>query len=240
MDNKNMKVQFTALPPQPKLYEIVANKIESEILQNPEQVGRRLPSELELSTSFGVSRTVVREAFKILEERKLVNVRNGEGAYVEKPENDDLADVLRRIILMENIDLNNALELRMILEPPACAMAARNCAGHPEKLESLREIHAQTISEQHDQIQRAQYDLDFHLEIARLSGNPILTCFVNAIQQMILQLMKNAISTQEGDDLGIRYHQYIISVLEIGDPEKAAAAMTAHLSGCQKFFLKNA
>lgn len=232
-------MQFETVLPRQKLYEIVADQIEQEILRHPQQVGERLPSEQELSIGFGVSRTVIREAVKVLEERKLVNVRNGEGAYIERPENDALADVLRRIILMRNIDSDNILEMRMILEPAACGLAAEKCANNPDALKKLESLYEETVKYQYDPEKRLQNDLDFHLEIARLSGNPILLCFVNAIRQMISQLMENAIETQAGNDIGVQYHQRILEVLRAGDREEAEKAMASHLRGCRKYFLQD-
>lgn len=229
-------MRFDTPVSKPKLYEIVADKIELEILQNPDQVGQKLPSEQELATGFGVSRTVVRESIKLLEERHLVSVRNGEGVYVEKPQNDALAEVLRRIILMDSIDSEKIYELRLILEPAACGMAARNCAGHPEAFSRLEELFHDTVQYRDDKEKRVQNDLEFHVEIARLSGNPILLCFVNAIRQMIATLMDTAVSTADGNDLGVQYHQRILQVLKSGDEAEAFRAMESHLKGCSKYF----
>ncbi len=229
-------MQFDTPVSKLKLYEIVADKIETEILRDPAQVGQKLPSEQELAAGFSVSRTVIREAVKVLEERHLVTVRNGEGVYIEKPENDALAEVLRRIILMDNIDAEKVYELRVILEPAACGMAARNCAGHPEAFSHLEELYHETVKYRYDQEKRVQNDLEFHVEIARLSGNPVLLCFVNAVRQMIAMLMKTAVSTTDGNDLGVMYHEKILEVLKSGDAEEGHKAMLSHLKGCSKYF----
>lgn len=229
-------MRFNTPVSKPKLYEIVADKIELEILQNPDQVGQKLPSEQELATGFGVSRTVVREAIKLLEERHLVSVRNGEGVYIEKPQNDALAEVLRRIVLMDSIEPEKIYELRLILEPAACGMAAKNCAGNPESFARLEELYQDTVEYRYDKEKRVQNDLEFHVEIARLSGNPILLCFVNAVRQMIATLMDTAVSTTDGNDLGVKYHERILEVLKSGDEEEAYHAMESHLRGCSKYF----
>ena len=66
------------------LYEQVADRLEQQILSHPDTVGTKLPSEQELAHGFSVSRPVVREALKLLKERQLVTVRNGEGVFVEQ------------------------------------------------------------------------------------------------------------------------------------------------------------
>lgn len=81
------------------LYESIADNLEQMILNDSSQIGQRLPSEQTLAENFGVSRNVVRESLKILKERHLVSLRTGEGAYIEKPDNRSLTELLNRIIL---------------------------------------------------------------------------------------------------------------------------------------------
>ena len=67
------------------LYETVADKLEESIMSNSALVGTKLPPEQTVAENYGVSRNVVREAFKTLHERGIIEVKNGEGAYVSKP-----------------------------------------------------------------------------------------------------------------------------------------------------------
>jgi len=86
------------------LYESIADNLEQMILNDSSQIGHRLPSEQTLAENFGVSRNVVRESLKILKERHLVSLRTGEGAYIEKPDNRSLTELLNRIILLDNVE----------------------------------------------------------------------------------------------------------------------------------------
>ena len=80
------------------LYEQIADYLEDMILNNKTmQEEKKLPSEQALAVTFGVSRNVVREALKLLKERGLIELRNGTGAYITKPEASNISDVVSRI-----------------------------------------------------------------------------------------------------------------------------------------------
>ena len=66
------------------LYEQVANKIKRMIIKDSFQAGDKLPSERELAVRIGVSRTVVREAIRVLSVRRLVKIRQGSGTFIQK------------------------------------------------------------------------------------------------------------------------------------------------------------
>ena len=63
----------------PRLSQLVANQLEEAIISGAFDIGARLPSEQTLANQFGISRNVVREAFKILQERALIEIVSGSG-----------------------------------------------------------------------------------------------------------------------------------------------------------------
>ena len=64
-----------------------------------------------MAANFGVSRNVIREALKILKERQLITLHIGEGAYINKPGDQGVTEMLNRIVLMDNIKPENTFEL---------------------------------------------------------------------------------------------------------------------------------
>lgn len=105
------------------LYEIVADNLEKDIVSGI-FTERRLPSEQMLSTRYGVSRTVIREALKILTERRMVSVTAGSGAYITRPDAYDLSIVFNRLIQTHDIDYMDAYDVRIVLEAAAAAACA--------------------------------------------------------------------------------------------------------------------
>src|SRR3954447_11094963 len=81
-----------------RLPDMVAGEIEEAIIDGTFAIGTQLPSEQQLATQFGVSRNVVREAFKFLKERGLIEILNGSGAYVSQPSSEATSNALGRYI----------------------------------------------------------------------------------------------------------------------------------------------
>lgn len=211
------------------LYEQVADRLEQEILRNPSAVGAKLPSEQELAHGFSVSRPVIREALKLLKERRLVSVRNGEGVFVEKPDAGALAKMLGRVMTMERVDPRQVHELRLILEPAACQMAApRVTDGDLDRLRRLiRDMQSS------DPAARVETDFAFHLAVASLSGNALIAYMLSAVKDLFCALITPAVLSPAGSERGIRYHLRIVDALATRDGDAAREAMHAHLTACQ-------
>src|SRR4051794_40347620 len=109
-----------------RLPELVANQIEEAIIAAEHPVGSQLPSEQQLANQFGVSRNVVREAFKFLKERGLISIVNGSGAYVSQPSTEPTSSALGRYIRLlgahESIEM--LYEARRLLEGTNARLAA--------------------------------------------------------------------------------------------------------------------
>ena len=108
------------------LVEQVEERIYRYIVDTPLKPGTRLPNEFELGEKFGVGRSTIREAVKLLSSKGIVNVRRGSGTYV-------LTTVLGKgdPLGLGNVQDKTALALdivnvRLLLEPGIAAMAAHN------------------------------------------------------------------------------------------------------------------
>src|SRR5512147_1833055 len=118
---------YAPLHREPTLANRATIQLQSLILNRAFQPGDRLPSERELGTRLGVSRTVVREALRALSTKGLVEVRDGAGAYVRVPSTDLVSELLGICVShMETGDVTsgNILEMRRILEIEMSGLAA--------------------------------------------------------------------------------------------------------------------
>ena len=210
------------------LYEIVADKLEEIILSDVSQLGQKLPSEQALATRFGVSRNIVREALKLLRERELIVAKNGEGSYIAKPRAKNVTNVLNRMMTMDNIDFTNVFEMRMLLEPYACRVAAKK--GTSEQFDALERNIEQMAGSKDDSDARIRYDLQFHRMIAEMSGNKLLDCFIQSMSSLLKPILRQALIPPQGHQSGIQYHQRLVSVLRAGDEAEAERLMTEHLN----------
>ncbi len=210
------------------LYESIADNLEAMILNDSSQIGQRLPSEQTLATNFGVSRNVIREALKILKERHLVCLKTGEGAYIEKPDNRSITELLNRIILMDNIEHQQILEMRMILETKACRLAAER--NEAQAFDVLEDINNNMLKFKQDINKRISLDIQFHITIAKLSRNLLLELFVQSMTNLLSPILRTALIPEGGNEDGIQFHRQIIQTLRSGDGDKAEEVMRKHLS----------
>lgn len=222
------------LRPARNLTDEVTERIKREISSGRLKPGTRLPTEQELMTAMGVSRTVVREAVAALRADGLVTTRQGSGAYVAA----DVSRVPFRIDpegLSSIEDVLAVMELRQAIEVEAAALAAERIT--PRRLapmsRALRAIES-AIRKGEGAINE---DFAFHLAIAEASGNPRFAEFLEFLGRHVIprQSVRVALSPpaeQRQYLLRIqREHGRIHEAIRNGDPGAARTAMRRHLTG---------
>lgn len=204
---------------------LLAEKLGQQILAGDYQAGSILPGEMELGEQFGVSRTAVREAVKMLAAKGMLLPRPRIGTRVMPQSQWNFLDqdLLTWWMTKENFDqvMQYFLILRTSLEPQACSLAAAN-ASHQQTArlaELMAEMRALHI--QFDREHWIQVDTQFHQLIYEASGNPFLTSFANLFSS-VYQSYFRAITGNEV--IKLQHHQAIVDAILAGD---SAAALTA-------------
>jgi DNA-binding FadR family transcriptional regulator len=204
---------------------LLAEKLGQQILAGDYQAGSILPGEMELGEQFGVSRTAVREAVKMLAAKGMLLPRPRIGTRVMPQSQWNFLDqdLLTWWMTKENFDqvMQHFLILRTSLEPQACSLAAAN-ASHQQTTrlaELMAEMRALHI--QFDREHWIQVDTQFHQLIYEASGNPFLTSFANLFSS-VYQSYFRAITGNEV--IKLQHHQAIVDAILAGD---SAAALTA-------------
>lgn len=208
------------------LYEQVADMLERAIVCNHFE-GERLPSEQHLAEKYNVSRTVVREALKLLRERGLIDSKTGSGAYITRPEEQNLSDVIARIIRTSKIDYGDVYDVRSILE----TVAARRAALHvtEKELEEMEEYLKKTRDLNLSAKERAEYDYQFHYMIAKASRNLLLVMLAGALGLVFKEVIELSSDMEGSMDDGIRRHKEILDALRLRDAELAEHMMYGHI-----------
>ncbi len=209
------------------LYEQVANHLEELILDPTLDLAKKLPSEQALATQFSVSRTVIREALKLLKERGLIIQKNGDGSYITKPRTDTVSSAIGRIIHMDNIDNDDLHGMRIILEVAASRLAAQNAT--PGEIELLSKIVTSMQNRKLPLDERVQMDADFHITLAKASRNELLVMFVETMTILLKDYMAKGVLLPGGIDDGLIRHARVIRAIASGDPDQAEEAMRDHL-----------
>ncbi|HID9654794.1 TPA: FadR/GntR family transcriptional regulator [Serratia marcescens] len=204
---------------------LLAEKLGQQILAGDYQAGSILPGEMELGEQFGVSRTAVREAVKMLAAKGMLLPRPRIGTRVmpESQWNFLDQDLLTWWMTRENFDqvMQHFLILRTSLEPQACALAANHAS--PQQTKLLAELMAEmrALHTQFDRERWIQVDTQFHQLIYEASGNPFLTSFANLFSS-VYQSYFRAITGNEV--IKLRHHQAIVDAILAGDSAGALVA----------------
>ncbi|MEU1802636.1 FadR/GntR family transcriptional regulator [Streptomyces sp. NPDC019937] len=213
-------------------YELVAEQILELIAESQLQPGDRMPTENELASRLGTSRTVVREAVKILSAIGRVRAHKGRGLYVT--DDEGLLGSSRWGSFFLPTDLEHVYQLfefRRVQEAAASRLAATRAT--PAELRAI-ETAAEMCREGHATRQWTLFDRgddDFHIGIATASHNPFLVAAVREARRLQRQSSTIGLHGTVGGHAAeaVEEHASICRAIRDGDPEAAAQAATAHL-----------
>lgn len=211
----------------------IAEALTREIAEGRLKPGDRLPTEQYLAENFGVSRNVVREAIAQLRSAGLVASRQGLGSVVAKAGE---AERGFHIDMEQGGDANafqNVYELRLAIEMQAADFAARR--GDAAHLKAVSDSYERMRDAERWQAEGVDLDIEFHLAIARASGNPLMA---EAIGFLTGGMRQTIVATRErsGEVIGevkrmtLDEHEAIRDAILAGDPDGARAAMLAHIT----------
>jgi GntR family transcriptional repressor for pyruvate dehydrogenase complex len=178
-------LQLLKHPVRERLPDQIAGHIKALILSKKIELGEKLPTERELASTLGVSRVVVREAIRILEQAGLVETRLGAsgGSYVSsklyKPFLGSIYDLLQD----GELTLRNFFEAREAVECFTILVAAENVKA--KDLKRLRQINQMLLEDVEDGEELHFYNMAFHIKIAEMSGNPLLKLMVGALLNLL-------------------------------------------------------
>lgn len=225
----------------PRKITLVASIVEQlvEHIQNGTlQPGDKLPSERQLIQMLGVGRSSVREALQGLVMMGLVEVRPGHGSYVKSNLHSFIPD-LSKPGLSDNLQREMRLQLieaRRMIEIEIAAQAA--VRAKPQQIELWRatfDDYVRYIDDFGDPRYLAAH-ADFHLSLADMSQNPFNVMLANAAIRAVPQTLRErefsfpkSIDLQQLRDSQVKLHRDILDAVANGDPEKAKAALRAHM-----------
>src|SRR5882757_3446218 len=160
---------------EPNLSDKVAEQLTEAIVSRKIQVGERLPSERELGDRFKVSRTVIREAVRSLAAQGLVRVTSGRGVEVRELGSGGVTASMRLLVRgHDGLDYGKVNEVRTAVEVQVAGLAAqRATTADLDRLQQLCDEHQRSLEEGDTQA-ASEFDVQFHRELTRSSGNELL------------------------------------------------------------------
>jgi len=240
----DVKSDQVAVPPRRVrgLVQAIVDSLASDIRECRIATGDKLPTEAEIMARFDVSRTVVREAVSKLQASRLVETRHGIGTFALAPqsaENFRIADEDVSTIA----DVISVLELRISLETEAAGLAAQrrtdaNLTAMVAALASFQE----SIGHHADGVPA---DFQFHMEVARATGNRHFADLMNYLGTMIIPRTRVNTPRTAGEDRQ-QYlqrvhgeHESIYVAIRNQDADAARAAMRTHLANSKERLRKH-
>ncbi|THV29564.1 FadR/GntR family transcriptional regulator [Glycomyces paridis] len=215
------------------LAKAVTAELVQRIVRGDYGAGSALPAEPALCDAFSVSRTVIREAVKVLQEKGLVQIRQGSGTRVLPSTSWNMLDEL---VLAATIEedaslgvLDDLVVTRRLLESDMADVAART-AG-PEAVARMRELVDRMDDLVDDPESYHEHDRAFHDTVMRASGNRIARAVVRSLESQVINTSSYMGRTDRSlCEASNRGHRAIFERIAARDPEGAADAMYAHIS----------
>ncbi len=193
--------------------------------------GQAIPSERNLIKEMDVSRIALREALSMLRSLGVLDTGHGRKSVVRQVGTDLLDKLLPLVTRLEPVSgFHEVFEVRLAMEVPAAGFAAaRRTAEDLISLENLAKEYAEQ-----DNVGAGHYprtDLEFHLQIARASRNPLFTALLNVISRYVIagQAQSWGTSRPIAWDRAKQAHFAIFEAIRDRDVDRAKAEMDAHL-----------
>jgi DNA-binding FadR family transcriptional regulator len=215
----------------------LANTLGGKIVRGDYAPGAVIPTEGALSAEFGVGRSVVREAIKMLTAKGLIDVRPKRGTMVRHGSAWNLldGDVLGWALggAPERDFFIELVEMRSLIEPEAAAMAARR--QDPVHLAQLRLAYeglARAAASHADTVPR---DFDFHRALIVASGNRFMQPLLK-MHEAALTISFRLTNSVFGPDFNLPAHEEILLAIEAADAERAREATRKLLIASREVF----
>ena len=201
--------------------------------------GDRLPPERQLADLLAVSRPSLREALHTLQAQGLVQIKHGQGTFVQEP---IVAQELRASMMSSTHDLNELYDAREVLEVPAAKWAASKATKEDIRMlrTTLNQIDtiSATLPIDYDQLQ--ELDAKFHLTIVEIAGNRFINQTLNVLQDVMKMSMETTLRLPGRSEISRAEHLAILAAIESADGVLAAKIAHQHISGARATALADA
>lgn len=217
-----------------KVYELVIEQIQDNILNGKIKKGDKLPSERELSEQMGVSRTSIREAIRVLETMGLIESRQGEGNFICTNIEKTLIEPLSIIFKLNDVTWENILELREVLELQSATIAAQKITKEEEQeLEEIIIKMKNEIEGENREKVLVFLDQKFHKKIASISKNYLIESFFVTSSKLFEQFIEDArgkiIQVHSDQNILFKEHKEIYQAIKEKNSNLAYEKMKEHM-----------
>jgi GntR family transcriptional repressor for pyruvate dehydrogenase complex len=213
------------------VYEQIADQLLAQIGSRRLKPGDVLPRERELTQTFGVGRSSIREALRMLESQGVIAAVNG-GAFVVAEAANPLNSSLRLLFTLdEQTGMHDLFELRRILECEAAALAAeRRTDEHLAEMDAATAQMEQSLARSGRGDDFIEADLRFHLAVAGATGNRLVLHSMHAVREVVRRALLTVYVIPGSPDSAVGEHRTIRAAIAAGEPDRARREMREHLA----------
>lgn len=210
--------------------EQVIKELQSLISLGDYGVGDKMPPELELCKEMGVSRSTVREAYRMLNAYGLVEIRPGRGAFVKQLSRIADHKSVRDWFIEKEAELLELMEVRMAVEPIAVRLAIKRATEH--QVATIADIHERfkEAARRIDALELATLDEAFHTAIVEGSNNRLLIKLNRLLVEEFREYRAKAFSVEENIAHALPPHAAIVQAIHDHDTAAAIEATNRHLA----------
>lgn len=219
-----------------RLSDQVAAQIQALVITDALKPGEKLPSERDLCALLGVSRTVVREAVRVLVVKGLLDVRPGGGTVVRSPDPALVAEMMTLLLRTggSNVAFSHVQEVRRLLEVEIAALAAERRTD--ADLQTIEAQLSAMVAHERDAERWAQADVAFHAAIAAATHNPLYPVLLGSIADLLVEVRRTGAQLADTPAKAYRFHTAIFERVKAGDRVGARKAMQEHLRESEATF----
>ncbi|MDX1875300.1 GntR family transcriptional regulator [Mycolicibacterium sp. 120266] len=227
----------------PKTAELVAGTLRRMVVDGQLKEGDFLPNEAELMAHFGVSRPTLREAVRVLESERLVEVRRGSrtGARVRVPGPEIVARPAGLLLELSGATIADVMTARSGIEPMAVRLLTES--GNTAAFDELETMLTEYVPSGREAGRMAETTGDFHRRMVELSGNATLTIIAGMLHEITVRhtafaMKENRPMSKSDYDLLMRSYKRLMTLMRSGDGEGAEAHWRKHLDTARDLLLK--
>ena len=215
----------------------LVQQVENAILDGNLTPGEKLPPQRELMQTFGASSSSIREAFRVLEEKGLIEIKRGAtgGTTVKGPSSDKLSENLGRLIKYKQIPMKHLAEYREDIEGTIAALASERATPKDilEMKELLSEIYECVTADPPKNVEFDIADNKLHVIIAKSTKN--------AIYQLTSEMIHNNINIYyqellEDKTIYMKYYEDLRELIKAIEKHEANEAKSIARIHAQRFF----
>lgn len=204
-----------------KTHELVAEQLRRRIMNGELRIGQRLPPEDELNQHFGIARTTLREALRVLESQGLLEIRRGRGGgpVITKPDLEPAATALAIALQLEGATVGHLYEVRRMIEPDAAGKLAHKHTDADMAALNRAIDKAKIAADANDTGAFGEAAASVHETLLERAANPALSIISQLLHDLVWRYYADraAAASQQLMRRAVRSYRRLVTYIEDGD-----------------------